>query len=144
MLTAISTRWQLVLERYDETTLYLSKGAPRRWYIPSSGGFSVTNAATRFGQVSFNITNTITVQGGESSIANVILNPWKGLVFGASLNLVAIRLRSSIMSQTLDSASVIISGDATLSSVDALSNLIYVIPTKVTSMSSFIISANFS
>ena len=144
MLTAISTRWQLVLERYDETTLYLAKGAPRRWYIPSSGGFSVTNAATRFGQVSLNISNTNSVQGGESSIANVILHPWQGQVFGASLDLIAIRLRSSIMSQTLDSASVIISGDATLSSVDTLSNLIYVIPTKVTTVSSFMISANFS
>ena len=38
MLPAIATRWQFVLERYDEDVLYLAAGAPRRWFAPGGGG----------------------------------------------------------------------------------------------------------
>ena len=36
MLPASATRWQLVLERYDEDVLYLARGAPRRWFAPAA------------------------------------------------------------------------------------------------------------
>jgi hypothetical protein len=141
MLTAISTRWQLVLERYDETNLYLSKGAPRRWFDPANGGFSITNAATRFGQISMNVSNTAT-SSGETSLASVAFKTWEGQVFGAPLSLIVIRLRSSQVSQTMDSSSVIVTGGATLSTVDSATNLITVQPS--TGSTTFTVSAKFS
>ena len=143
MLTAISTRWQLVLERYDESNLYLAKGAPRRWFDPSSGGFSITNAATRFGQISMNVSNTAT-SNGETSLAFVNVTPWAGQVYGPALDLLVIRLRSSVLSQTMDSSSITVTGDATLSSVNSDSNLISVKLTSTSTAALFSVSAKFS
>lgn len=76
MLPAIATRWQLVLERYDTNTIWLAKGAPRRWASPKTGGYQVSNAATRFGWVTLAVQHSARTAGdGENATATVMFSP---------------------------------------------------------------------
>ena len=61
MLVALMVRWLLVFEARDTDTLWLLKMAPRRMYAEEShasgdrGILAVTNAPTRFGNISFSV-----------------------------------------------------------------------------------------
>eukprot|EP00040_Diaphanoeca_grandis_P012081 m.61610 g.61610 ORF g.61610 m.61610 type:complete len:1121 (+) comp23013_c0_seq1:137-3499(+) len=60
-------RWMLVSEHTDEPMVYIARGAPRRWYQPSTQPFGITSAPTRFGVVNF--TMTALVDGVYGSVA---------------------------------------------------------------------------
>lgn len=57
IIVARMTRWQLVFEDIyrDQTgSIWLARGAPKRWFQPNAG-FSVTNAPTQIGLISFDV-----------------------------------------------------------------------------------------
>lgn len=61
ILIARMTRWQLVFDDYhrDPTpSLWLARGAPKRWFSPAAAAFGVQNAPTYHGHVTFNVTTT--------------------------------------------------------------------------------------
>jgi hypothetical protein len=54
MLLPLATRWSLALEHFDfPGSVWLAKGAPRRWFNETAGGFSAAGMPTRAGHVSF-------------------------------------------------------------------------------------------
>merc|ERR1712107_796587 len=55
MLVATMTAMQFVTEDRDSPTLWLARAAPRRWYAEGAG-FSVQDAPSRYGIVSFQVT----------------------------------------------------------------------------------------
>jgi hypothetical protein len=116
MLSAIATRWQLVLERYDEDALYLAWGAPRRWYAPATGGFSVVRAATRFGMVGLTVASTANGVG-EDVRAIVTFAPWATMPGVNATPALALRLRGSVPGLAITPSSVTVTG-GTLVSVD--------------------------
>lgn len=120
MMSSIATRWQLVLERYDEDALYLAAGAPRRWFAPADGGFSVTRAATRFGAIDLRVANAVAAGGGEDATARITFSPWPhdGAPGVNATPALSLRLRSSSPELALMPASVGVVGDAELISVD--------------------------
>lgn len=126
MLSAYATRLQLVLETPDEDTIWLAKGAPRRWFAPAGGGFSVARALTRFGAVDVAVASAARAGGGERATASVAFRA--GGVPGVTpAPLFALRLRSSFAGGALDAASVSVSGvGARLASVDAARGLVFV------------------
>lgn len=63
-------RWMLVFEERDSDTLWLCKAVPRRWFAPGQH-FSVRNAPTRWGPVSFR------VRAHEASVEVEIIPPPK-------------------------------------------------------------------
>jgi hypothetical protein len=128
MLPAIATRWQLVLERYDEDVLYLARGAPRRWFAPADGGFAVRGAATRFGSVSLAVANAAAAGGGagEDSSASGSFSSWTGPMPGLTKTpAFALRLRASDAALALVPGSVVASGTATVTSVNATSSTVF-------------------
>ena len=142
MLPAIATRWQLVLERYDEDVIYLARGAPRRWFNTTTGGFSVRDAATRFGAVSVAVTNA-PVAAGEHSTATTQFTPWPNTVPGiTSAPSFALRLRASDSSLAMDPASVTVFGaGARLTGVNATMSTIFIALTG--GATSFVAQADF-
>jgi hypothetical protein len=59
MQMAMMSRWQLVMEEPDEPSLWIARGAPRRWYAPDGSLdddegllFGIHRAPSRFGFVS--------------------------------------------------------------------------------------------
>lgn len=124
MLPAIATRWQLVLERYDEDVLYLATGAPRRWFAPSDGGFSVQRAATRFGNVGLRVVNSLS--DGELSSAEVDFAPWTVMPGVNATPAFSLRLRGSKPGLVLQADSVTVQGGATLNYVDQQAERIWV------------------
>jgi hypothetical protein len=127
MLSSIATRWQLVLERYDEDVLFLARGAPKRWFLPSNGGFSVERAATRFGSVSLAVVNAVGASGvGEDSRATIGFQLWPGPTPGVGLPTFALRLRASNGDFLLVPASVVVGGSGVLGSVNATTNTIMI------------------
>ena len=124
MLSSIATRWQLVLERYDEDVLYLARGAPRRWFSPSSGGFSIARAATRFGAVALTVNTSVAAAGGEDTSAIVGLTLWPGPTPGVGLPTFALRLRASDQYLSLVAASVVVGGSGVIENVNATTNTI--------------------
>jgi hypothetical protein len=64
ILVARMTRWQLVLEESDK--IWLGRGAPKRWFTSQAGGFSVANAPSSLGRISYNLTVT---NRGSSDLA---------------------------------------------------------------------------
>lgn len=140
MLPAIATRWQFVLERYDEDVLYLNRGAPRRWFAPADGGFAVERASTRFGTVSLNVSNAAAAGGGEDSAAHVAFARWPGPMPGVTPTpAFELRLRASDAALALDPASVKVSG-ATLVGVNATTSSISI---SVAGDGAFDVSASF-
>jgi len=119
MLPAIATRWQMVFERYDEDTLYLARGAPRRWFDPSTGGFEVRRAATRFGTVDMVVANT-NAPGGEDTTIHVTFTPHLGVPGVTDAPLIALRVRSSNARDVLVPSTIAVSGSATLIAVSAI------------------------
>ena len=112
MLPAIGTRWQLVLERYDEDALYLARGAPSRWAAPGGGGYGVSRAATRFGVIDLHVDNVARAAGdGEDARAAVTFTRTPvavpGLTPAPQLRLL---LRSSAPEDILQPATVAITG----------------------------------
>ena len=97
MLPAIATRWQLVLERYDEDTLYINAGAPRRWFAPGGGGFRVARAATRFGAVGVDAASAAAAGGGEDARVEVAFAPFPAAAMPGvnATPAFAVRLRGS-------------------------------------------------
>ena len=130
MQGSIATRWQLVLERYDEDNLYLAAGAPRRWYKPGGGGFSVAGAATRFGAVGVAVANAAAQGGGagEDAAAEVTFAPWPpGAAPGVNATpAFALRLRGSARGLVLVPSSVAVGVGATLLSVDVEKERVWV------------------
>eukprot|EP00039_Didymoeca_costata_P001770 m.54923 g.54923 ORF g.54923 m.54923 type:complete len:1009 (+) comp10959_c1_seq2:92-3118(+) len=55
MLVSKMTAWQLVSTNWKNNTVWLARAAPRRWYGPVDGGFSVTNGVTPYGSVNFTV-----------------------------------------------------------------------------------------
>jgi len=141
MLPAIATRWQLVLERYDENTLYLARGAPRRWFAPGTGGFSVSNAATRFGLVALAVTNAAVAAGGEDATATASFTSWTGPTPGLTKTpAFALRLRASDPSLALVAGSVGVSGTATVTSVNVTSSTVFL---SISGNGAFAVTAQF-
>jgi hypothetical protein len=64
ILVARMTRWQLVMEENDK--VWLGRGAPKRWFTAQAGGFSVTNAPSSLGRISYNLTVS---NSGSSDVA---------------------------------------------------------------------------
>jgi hypothetical protein len=130
MLPALGTRWQVVQERWDTDTVWLAKGAPRRWFDPAGPGFAVARAWTRFGWVALAVANTGGGGAGEgqASTAVVTLTLPPVLLPGTTATpQFALRLLSSDASDALDAGSVAVAGaGAVLASVDAVAALIYV------------------
>lgn len=127
MLSASMTRWMLVLETPDEDTLYLAKGAPRRWFAPASSGFAIADALTRFGAVDVAV-STAAVAGGAAERATAHVRFRAGGAPGTTRTpLVAVRLRASTPGRALNASSVSVDGaGATLDSVDAARSLVFV------------------
>jgi len=121
MLPAIATRWQLVLERYDEAALYLCRGVPARWAAPGGGGYGVARAATRFGTVDLHADNVADARGGEALRMALAFTRTPAAVPGiAAAPQLIVRLRASAPGAALLPASVQLAGaGATLASVDA-------------------------
>ena len=143
MLPAIATRWQLVLERYDQDTLFLNRGAPRRWFAPSGGGFAVSGAATRFGAVSVRVSNAAAAGGGggEDASAAASFASWAGPMLSVTRTpAFSVRLRASDAALALVASSVRVSGTATLVAVNATSSDILV---SVAGDGDFAITAQF-
>jgi hypothetical protein len=134
-----------VLERYDEDTLYLARGAPRRWFAPftstssgaihtagagDSGGFGIDGASTRFGRVSLQVgPNDVRPDGkGQTASAAVAFTSAAAAVPGiTSTPVFALRLRSSDPQDMLDPATVAVTGaGASVQRVDVASSTIYV------------------
>lgn len=111
MLPAIATRWQLVHERYDSNTLWLAKGAPRRWADPAGGGFGVARAATRFGDVDLHVSFTANATGGgqQTATAAVGFTPL-GVPGVTPAPAFVLRLRASSPALAIVPASVALSG----------------------------------
>jgi len=121
MLPAIGTRWQFVLERYDEDALYLARGAPARWAAPGGGGFGVSRAATRFGLVDLHVVNAARPSGdGEDATASVAFTRPPAAVPGlAPAPQLRLRLISSAPGDVLQPATVAVAGaGAALAGVD--------------------------
>merc|ERR1712093_489411 len=78
VIVARMTRWQLIFEdfyrRGDQAkgSIWLARGAPKRWFSKGSSGFSVANAPTRVGKVSYNVTV------GEDGSATFSVTPPSG------------------------------------------------------------------
>jgi len=78
IIVARMTRWQLVFEDFyrqsEQSTgsIWLARAAPKRWFIKGSGGFSVVNAPTRFGKLSYK------VAVGEDGSATFSVTPPSG------------------------------------------------------------------
>jgi hypothetical protein len=127
MLPAIATRWQFVLERYDEDTLYLAAGAPRRWFDPLGGGVAIQRAATRFGSVDLSMSNSVGVGGvGEDVSAQVTFTPY---AFAPGVNATpafSLRLKASNPALGLQAGSVVVSGGGVLMGVDTLTERVLV------------------
>jgi hypothetical protein len=125
MQAAIATRWQVVLERYDEDVLYLAAGAPRRWYAPLGGGFAVAGAHTRFGAVDLAVRSS-SVGAGEDASAALLFAPWAA-PFGVNATpAFSLRLRGSAPGLALQAGSVTVSGDGVLLGVDAAAERVLV------------------
>ena len=140
MLPAIATRWQIVLERYDEETLFLTRGAPRRWFAPATGGFAISGAATRFGGVSVRVINAA-VSGGEDASASVSFTSWAGPMLSVTKTpAFSVRLRASDAALALVASSVQVSGTATLVAVNATSSDVLL---SIAGSGDFVISAQF-
>jgi len=120
MLSSIATRWQLVLERYDEDVIYLNAGAPRRWFDISGGGFAIKGAYTRFGSVGLSVLSDSAAGGapGEDVSSTVDFSTWAVMSGVNATPAFSLRLRSSRPGWTLQPASVKVKGSATLVSVD--------------------------
>lgn len=76
VLMARLTRWQLVFEDFHRDkagSIWLGRGAPRRWFSPSAGGFGAKNVPTQLGKVSF------TVQGVSDGTAEYSVSSPKPL-----------------------------------------------------------------
>eukprot|EP00049_Salpingoeca_infusionum_P015390 m.299216 g.299216 ORF g.299216 m.299216 type:complete len:986 (-) comp15868_c0_seq1:103-3060(-) len=67
LLVALMTRWQFVFDNWVDTELWLGKALPSKWY--TTEGVSITNAPTRFGAVTFDVTANAT-----ATTMNVALN----------------------------------------------------------------------
>lgn len=82
MLVPLATRWSLVFEHFDYDTLWLAKGAPRRWYanndneekedMNDTGGFTITNAPTRFGTISYVVNPVATISSTRMNVTMMI------------------------------------------------------------------------
>ena len=103
VLATLSTHWALVFQWRGETKIWLARGAPRRWYNASEGGFAVERVPTRFGSVSFAAATT----AAGSAAANISFAPppfsSRG---GAGELLIVVRLRPLSPGQALSGASV--------------------------------------
>ncbi len=70
-VASLATRWALVFEHWDYLgTVWLAKGAPRRWYSTQEGegGFSIASAPTRYGFVSYNASTSSLTNTSSTSI----------------------------------------------------------------------------
>ena len=73
MLAPLSTLWALLFEwRPQPDTLWLARGAPRRWF--DDGGFAVENAPTSFGIVSFSAAAAAAAAAGAAAGASTTAN----------------------------------------------------------------------
>lgn len=126
MLPAIATRWQLVLERYDEDVVWLAKGAPRRWADPAGGGYGVRGAATRFGRVDVHVANSRAGGGSSESVAAVVAFTPVAVPGTTQAPAFALRLRSFAPGGALNAASLVVAGAASLTRVDAATGTVYV------------------
>jgi hypothetical protein len=134
MLPAIATRWQLVHERYDTNTLWLAKGAPRRWADPAGGGYGVARAATRFGLVDVHVAFAANATGGgQTATATVGFTP-AGVPGVTPAPTFALRLRSASPALAILPSSVAVTGvsggGVVLDSVNATGGYVYLsVPT---------------
>jgi len=78
VIVARMTRWQLVFEDFyrqatqSKGSVWLARGAPKRWFSKGSSGFSVLNAPTRVGKLSYS------VAVGEDGSATFSVKPPSG------------------------------------------------------------------
>ena len=89
VLVARLTRWQLVFEdtyRPATPAVWLARGAPKRWFNESAGGFSVHGAPTTAGTVGYNV--TVSAEGSSSTKAEFAVS-----VVGGSPSRVLWKLR---------------------------------------------------
>lgn len=123
LIATLATRWQLVFETWDDDTVYVAKGAPRRWYVPGAGGFSATAAPTRFGYVSFQMESAQVNASTQLVTAEVAFEPTR--LPGVRTNPdFAVRLRPSDEGYRL--ARVVVGGGAVLSHIDAAAETVVV------------------
>ena len=87
-------RWMLLSESADESTVYLARGAPRRWYKQAQP-FGISKAPTRFGEVTY----TIQVDPDGSVRGSVRLLARHGN--GMTKPLIAVKIRAANASKPL-------------------------------------------
>jgi hypothetical protein len=105
ILSSLMTRWALVFEWRGEKKLWLARGAPRRWYNASEGGFSVKQMPTEFGTVSYNLTTTV---AGVLTGSVWFTTPPFGEMSGNTETLIlVIRLRALSSDLSLVNASIV-------------------------------------
>ena len=131
MLTAIATRWQFVLERYDTDTLWLAKGAPRRWANSSvgtgSGGiYGIQRAATRFGLVSFSVAYSTPHSQGQEAEMVVTFMVANNTVVITPMPKFALRFRSSDARALLSSVELHGDPDVVLAGVDVVGGFVFI------------------
>ena len=83
MIVAQMTRWQLVFDSINGTDLSVAKGAPRRWFAPTSTAstaskrhltadllpsFGVKGARSRFGVLDFNVSSAVDDSGTSAVV----------------------------------------------------------------------------
>ena len=96
--SAYWTRWMLVSESPDTGVVFVARGAPRRWYAQTSESFGITQAPTRFGEITF----TMQANADGSVHGSVQLAARQGVAAGSLLApLVAVKIRAADASKPL-------------------------------------------
>lgn len=104
--------------RADNDTIWLGMGAPSRW---AAAGYGISGAVTRFGIVTFHASASTSTP--PAAVMNVTFQPTGSPGVVQSPTFVA-RLKSTQLGAALDPASVAVTGNAVLVSVDAAACLV--------------------
>lgn len=129
-LTALGTQMALVMERYEQSALYIGWGAPSRWVAPAEGGttgsYGVQQANTIFGIVSVNVScREGSTPGTEVSTA-FITYTGTGSPGVSQQPSFSVRLVSYAIGHSLQEGSVTVTGPITVQSVDAAAGTVMV------------------
>ena len=82
-------RWLFLSEDPDNEIVHVARGAPRRWFAQHSEPFGISNAPTRFGQLSYSMQPS----AGGGVQGSVSLVPWAEAKLATPL--ITLKLRSA-------------------------------------------------
>ena len=144
VVSTLTTIWALAFTWWAEPgTLWLAKGAPRRWY---AGGFSADRLVTAFGAVSFSSVTQPGAAGAQVCTANVSVSapPFLARAASAAPLTVVVRMRALADGLSMSGASLSAvepPGAATLVGFSAANESVVV---AVAASAAFAVSASFA